>query len=479
MINDRLNLWLPLIPETDCILLCRPPKRLTEGLKKANLNFDISSGIQGIKEGKKYKTICLWATGNDEEWLYQIGDSLDTDGTLVILPFKKNEKKIEEILIEMGMCRIDRYFLLPNSNDPRWMIPDSSTKVISKTLDLYQPYKWKARLGKLFTIVGFKSTIIRELWNWERVWIALRNPDAIPNIKSELSKHFNEEDIFLSISSGTLSPHRKITMQVMDAQGTILGLVKIGMTEVAKKQIEREAHILNDIKSLNLRAVIVPNVLEEWNRNDFKYLLMSSCGEKFTSGPIKIGSTHRDFLKEIYQKTLEYYTFEAHPAWVNLARNIKKIDWEGLGEYESVLKNSLNHIKTTFENERVPAIRVHGDFAPWNTKVFGNLLFLFDWEYSESSGIPFYDLIHWHFQTMSLVKRNHPSRIADQLEREIRKLNYDELTTTDLHRKAFISWYFTDSIVKRILRHEADQDYLNKLLSVCSFLQESFNNKKI
>jgi hypothetical protein len=43
----------------------------------------------------------------------------------------------------------------------------------------------------------------------------------------------------------------------------------------------------------------------------------------------------------------------------------------------------------------------HGDFAPWNVKLSGERLFVFDWEYARAAPAGF-DLIHFFVQTQSL-----------------------------------------------------------------------------
>lgn len=48
---------------------------------------------------------------------------------------------------------------------------------------------------------------------------------------------------------------------------------------------------------------------------------------------------------------------------------------------------------------RVPAVWVHGDFAPWNLRVDkGRRLAAFDWEEGRADGLPVWDIAHFHVQ---------------------------------------------------------------------------------
>jgi len=52
---------------------------------------------------------------------------------------------------------------------------------------------------------------------------------------------------------------------------------------------------------------------------------------------------------------------------------------------------------------RMPAVWVHGDFAPWNLKMTSERkIVAVDWEYSSAKGLPLFDLIYFRSVQMSL-----------------------------------------------------------------------------
>ena len=63
-----------------------------------------------------------------------------------------------------------------------------------------------------------------------------------------------------------------------------------------------------------------------------------------------------------------------------------------------------------------PAI-FHGDFAPWNARVNGNVWTLLDWERGELVGPPLWDWLHFVIQPAILVKQADPESIVRTLEK--------------------------------------------------------------
>jgi thiamine kinase-like enzyme len=117
------------------------------------------------------------------------------------------------------------------------------------------------------------------------------------------------------------------------------------------------------------------------------------------------------------------------------------------------------------DGQKIPVIRIHGDFAPWNTMVKGDNLFVFDWEYSESDGIPFYDIIYWNLQVMLLLKKRSGFEIFRELKRKTRCNILPEISGGSL--KAYFLWSIVDIFTHRIGETENDNEYLKKLFDIC------------
>ncbi|HEB71004.1 MAG TPA: hypothetical protein ENI77_00100, partial [Nitrospirae bacterium] len=79
----------------------------------------------------------------------------------------------------------------------------------------------------------------------------------------------------------------------------------------------------------------------------------------------------------------------------------------------SLLNRLINIIDSPV---KLPAVWIHGDFAPWNIKLSGGRLTLVDWENSCPTGLPLHDIFHFHYMQSYLFNINN-----DPME-EIKKI---------------------------------------------------------
>jgi RIO-like serine/threonine protein kinase len=70
----------------------------------------------------------------------------------------------------------------------------------------------------------------------------------------------------------------------------------------------------------------------------------------------------------------------------------------------------------------VPCGITHGDFAPWNTSILDDQLFVFDWESAERQSPHLWDEFHFQVQAASLLHVHNRHRHAPQRDRGDRAL---------------------------------------------------------
>ena len=77
----------------------------------------------------------------------------------------------------------------------------------------------------------------------------------------------------------------------------------------------------------------------------------------------------------------------------------------------ALLSSALNAID---DCSQLPAVRVHGDFAPWNIRLQNGSAALVDWEDSRAHGLPLYDAYHFVHMTRCLFGKR-PQSVAQEL----------------------------------------------------------------
>ena len=81
------------------------------------------------------------------------------------------------------------------------------------------------------------------------------------------------------------------------------------------------------------------------------------------------------------------------------ARWRKKVSFLRSSQWRELGKRALERASRELDGIMVPHGIMHGDFAPWNTRVENGHLFVFDWESTAWDAPILWDILHFHVQT--------------------------------------------------------------------------------
>jgi hypothetical protein len=102
--------------------------------------------------------------------------------------------------------------------------------------------------------------------------------------------------------------------------------------------------------------------------------------------------------------------------WTTL---LERIEGTENSYYKHVLRQGVHVAETLAEKmAALPFHLCHGDFTPWNAKLVNKRLFLFDWEYADLEAPPGLDLVHFLYQTKTLLEKRSPVRIYRELQKK-------------------------------------------------------------
>jgi hypothetical protein len=136
-----------------------------------------------------------------------------------------------------------------------------------------------------------------------------------------------------------------------------------------------------------------------WNDN---YLLFQSALDG-GRGPATFDTLHEKFLRLLWNvnpvhvdgKTVVSATAAR---WEKNVRSLG-LEWQQLGQ--EVLRRATDSLQ---ENSLRCGV-MHGDFAPWNTRMRQNDLLLFDWESADWESPNGWDIFHFHVQSSLSLKK--------------------------------------------------------------------------
>jgi hypothetical protein len=300
-------------------------------------------------------------------------------------------RKTVALVKEGGRPKVYRYAVLPSHRIPRWMVPIGDHGASLAATQIYFPHKWAPK-----TLKTLLSALIRlGCANWMRnVLIASQDSSPLEKLIRDVT---GEQEIRFALSMGRQPAVRKLTVQVMRPDGHILGYIKLPLTEVADHRVRNEARILERLWNFPRLRSHIPRLLYagDWNGS---YLLFQSPldGE---AGPVNFRQLHKKFLATLHEchaveRPGQALVEEVGEKWRSVAPQLSD-EWRALGE------EALRRSKVILQGKSVLHNVVHGDFAPWNTRVYHKELRLFDWESAMWEGPSGWDIFHFRIQTTS------------------------------------------------------------------------------
>jgi hypothetical protein len=296
--------------------------------------------------------------------------------------------------------------LLSWGRDLRWLVPLGDRGCEREALRMYRPYRPAARALKGLLQANIVAGTLAPLWR-RRLEIAHGNELSLQRLVREVTGH---RDALFAFSIGTPGAFQKLCIQVMRPGGEIIGYIKAPVRPGAAQRIRHEAEVLDGLRQWPALRSIVPRLLfaDEWEGD---YLLFETAGPTAT-GPTRYGAAHKRFLEILEQKSA------ATIPGTQLVQRLRReaVNWTApfAGLAERVLDLAQRHLAGV----EVQCGLIHGDFAPWNTRMEGDRLFVFDWESAEA-GLPLaWDAFHFHVQLACLLGKRltRPLPMEDGIE---------------------------------------------------------------
>ncbi len=300
-------------------------------------------------------------------------------------------------LFAEGFARIQTFALIPSAMATRWIIPIGNRRWTFRALNVCTVYAPGARF--------LKQLLLATTWmgwtGWARhtLLVSSQQPLTVESLVSEVT---GEPHPVFALSLGSPSRFRKLTIQVMRQDGEVLGYLKLPMTQESVARVRREVVALEYLSRFPALQLQIPRVLYagEWGGG---YILFQSAGPS-NPAPAEFGAPHQEFLKNLrsvdsIEKPGEALVAEIGSRWRKTERDLDS-KWRALGSA------ALQKASHELEDLTVRCGITHGDFTPWNCRVGGGRLYVFDWELASFEAPISWDVFHFHVQVAFLLKKN-------------------------------------------------------------------------
>jgi len=335
-----------------------------------------------------------------------------------------------------------RYVAIPNLAEPRLILPILNRRVFTSALQIQNTAAPGNRLKK--TILGASYPLPTLIFR--------SNMFSGTPLLRDLLGFISEKGgwklpIALSGYCGSKGNNRKLTLQMMEENGKILGYVKIADNPEAARFVHAEANACSSIAALNLKLIEAPRsiFLDEWR--GWTLYGQSNIGDGTASMGYDLTTGVADALIEV-------------------AKN--SADRDGRENYLAALSQRVHDQSTLLGTKIVdmvnksiaaaraigfPLVFVHGDFVPYNVKRKGEKYAVFDWEFFLPKGLPFSDLFHYLYQGYHQIHDLPPGTI-------MREKIFGHRSNMHLIRKYAESLLIPDSAIPHFFRLYLAENFL-------------------
>lgn len=207
-----------------------------------------------------------------------------------------------------------------------------------------------------------------------------------------------------AIQIGTPGPYQKASILLLSEQGEAVALAKIALVPSADHAVATEAGWLRALAGYDQLADQVPRLLGDGTASNGRRYLVTTLAPG-TAVTKAFTPAHRRFLAELGRARLESLRFRASRCFQYLQRTLAQI--EPYVEREAAaLWNAVLDCERSLGPWTGPYVIVQGDFAPWNIRVHGDRIYVFDWEYARLQASPLADAFHYPMIQRALSGRS-------------------------------------------------------------------------
>ncbi len=196
------------------------------------------------------------------------------------------------------------------------------------------------------------------------------------------------------IQIGTAGPHQTASVLLVSERGEGVTLARIAMVPSADNQLVVEAKWLRELEAAPELENQIPRLLAEGNApNGRRYLVTNPAPANCGTGAFT--PAHAAFLGALGRVGWDVTNFEASPCFKYLESTLGTLDPYLTSAMRATLHAGLRDCRAHLDGWSGPFVVAHGDFAPWNIRVNGERLFVFDWEYARAGANPLADTFNY------------------------------------------------------------------------------------
>lgn len=291
------------------------------------------------------------------------------------------------------------YLSFRHPRGPRWLVPRGRA-LRNAGRHLYQPYKIGGRVFQLQMSLGIGARTVS------------MDPARLSQLEDEIARHLSVPEVRLAFYVGQQESDERSTLVAMAPTGRPLAFGRLSSRSDDASALAQERDMLETLNGAPTVAPHVPAVLG-FDMSDGRILLLVEAGPG-RAGPARFTTDHARFLGDLRNQFGAPGTFEESQLAIRAADALEHASTDRPDAWHAVLRGGLERVSQSLRGTRLDLVPAHRDFAPWNTRIGPNGLFVFDWEAARHGYTPNYDYYHFRFSSLvNLGASTRPSRFLD------------------------------------------------------------------
>lgn len=203
-----------------------------------------------------------------------------------------------------------------------------------------------------------------------------------------------DEPAHAAIQIGTQGPYQKASVLLVSEEGEGLALAKVAMVPSADRMVGVEARWLKQLERLETLADQVPRLLAQGRALNGRRYLVTNLAPS-TKATSAFTPAHARFLGALGRARQDTARFAASACLESLERTLDEVEPCVTRDERNALRLALRDCRIALADFAGPFVLAQGDFAPWNIRLHGERLFVFDWEYARAGANALADLFNY------------------------------------------------------------------------------------
>jgi hypothetical protein len=303
-----------------------------------------------------------------------------------------------------GFHRAESYLALPRASNPRLLVPLGSPRAAAAALARnHDATSLKARLGRAALGAGLRVGLTQRLADRVDVFAdATLTAGERPRVllTDHLRGIFGRNDLEMAVILGVPRLNRKPVLQVLAADGTVVGYVKAAWNDLTGGLVRNEARVLADLAAAGPRGTGPVTFTPP------AFVAAGPWGELELIAASALPNAVRPDSAHVFEPPMAVIAEIAGLWGRSTARLAESSYWAGVRERlaakdgaSEIVPRAVEWIERRFGAVEMAFGAWHGDFTPWNMARTDDATYVWDWERAAPAPAGL-DLLHFLFQTV-------------------------------------------------------------------------------